>query len=186
MDINVRAGDFVVDLGAGVGDFATLCAIRGAQVISVEAQRGFIPVIQRHLKLNKVENRIIVEWGLIGGSRGFFSDEAKLKQSSHYENQEPPKLELVSLLRKHGWERIDLLKMDIEGSEFALFESGSEWLPFVNAISMETHLDHGEVSDLIGALEKNGFETCHIIRTSAPERSANRIGFLFATRRRTK
>lgn len=49
-------------------------------------------------------------------------------------------LTITSLMEDFKLEKIDLLKIDIEGAEFELFQNGAErWLPFVNMIMIETH-----------------------------------------------
>ena len=63
---------------------------------------------------------------------------------------------IPELLQKHGLDKVDLLKMDIEGSEFALFKS-PEWLNVVLAICMEVHPDYGNVQDIIRTLTQHRF-----------------------------
>jgi FkbM family methyltransferase len=47
-----------------------------------------------------------------------------------------------SLMQRMGLERVDLLKLDIEGAEVELFEADSRsWLHVVDAIAVETHDD---------------------------------------------
>ncbi|MCE7993069.1 MAG: FkbM family methyltransferase [Roseivirga sp.] len=45
-----------------------------------------------------------------------------------------------SLIEKMGWDSVDFLKLDIEGSEMSVFESGYEsWLPKVKVLIVELH-----------------------------------------------
>jgi FkbM family methyltransferase len=46
---------------------------------------------------------------------------------------------LNSIMREHGLEHIDLLKVDIEGSERQVFEDSRLWIGKVNAIAIECH-----------------------------------------------
>ena len=46
-----------------------------------------------------------------------------------------------SLMRNAGWSSLDLLKVDIEGSEKAVFDSASPWIARTNAIMAELHED---------------------------------------------
>lgn len=43
------------------------------------------------------------------------------------------------IMQEHGLDRIDLLKMDIEGSELEVFSHADPWIGSVNAISAELH-----------------------------------------------
>jgi FkbM family methyltransferase len=153
----VNAGDCVVDLGSQCGTFTALAAARGARVVAVEAQSGFIPVIESNLRANHCLDRVAVEWGLVGANTGLFSDPARRKAASHYQ-REAPVLALPEIIKKYGLRQIDLLKVDIEGSEFDLFRGDLSWLSIVKRIAMEVHLDCGEAGELASALEKAGFE----------------------------
>jgi Methyltransferase FkbM domain len=43
------------------------------------------------------------------------------------------------IMREHGLDRIDLLKVDIEGSEMEVFSHADAWIGSVDAISVELH-----------------------------------------------
>jgi hypothetical protein len=131
--------------------------------------------------MNGVKEKVALEWGLIGSKTGIFSDDVNVKQASHYLRQ-PPELDIVSLFRKHHMDQVDFLKMDIEGSEFALFEDHEAWLPRVKAMSMEIHLDYGSVDGVLQLLRNNGFEVYYQNRASGRPQAMDRIGFLFARR----
>jgi FkbM family methyltransferase len=46
---------------------------------------------------------------------------------------------LTDVMRDHGLEKIDLLKLDIEGCEKELFENSGPWIENVQAICLELH-----------------------------------------------
>ena len=46
---------------------------------------------------------------------------------------------MQGLLEEHGLEKVDLLKVDIEGSERAVFERSAGWIDAVNVIVIELH-----------------------------------------------
>jgi FkbM family methyltransferase len=46
---------------------------------------------------------------------------------------------ISDLIERHSLDRIDLLKMDIEGSEIEVFSDCAAWLPKVEALLVETH-----------------------------------------------
>jgi hypothetical protein len=66
-------------------------------------------------------------------------------------------LTIPDLLQKHNLETVDLVKMDIEGSEFELFRSPG-WLTRVTALCMEVHPQYGDPREIIEALENHDFE----------------------------
>src|SRR5487761_1479777 len=63
-----RAG-WVVDLGANHGLFSVWAAMAGAQVVAVEAQQGFAPIIGGLAAHNGVAARVRVETAIAGGVR---------------------------------------------------------------------------------------------------------------------
>ena len=46
---------------------------------------------------------------------------------------------MSTVIRKLGIDKIDILKIDIEGAEYELFESAQDWLGHVNTILVEVH-----------------------------------------------
>lgn len=70
--------DVVVDLGAHAGLFTVLAATLAERVIAVEAQSGLLDVISRNLEENDCTGAAVVEFGLVGGRTGVFSDASRL------------------------------------------------------------------------------------------------------------
>lgn len=133
----------VIDLGANRGGFSALMAPRADFVLSVEAKAEFIPVIHHNMALNGFANYVI-ECGFVGSG-------GSLNETGF------PKLKIDELLNRHHLTSVDLIKLDIEGSEFDIFSSPS-WLRHVNAISMEIHPDHGDPNLVLDALRHHGFK----------------------------
>jgi FkbM family methyltransferase len=154
----LRSGDTVVDLGANHGVFTTLAACIAKKVIAIEAQSGFFDGIRQNIALNHCAADVTLEFGLVGARSGMFADETVLTTASHYGGQ-PPTLAMADVFRTHGLERVDFLKMDIEGSEFALLREHSEWLAKVSKIVMEVHPEFGAAADLVESLARAGFRT---------------------------
>ena len=50
-----------------------------------------------------------------------------------------PALSMATLLAEHGIDRVDYLKMDIEGAEAAVLATGTSWIDRVAAINLECH-----------------------------------------------
>ncbi len=73
-------------------------------------------------------------------------------------------ISIPDIMREQGIDTIDVLKLDIEGSEKELFESGYEnWLPFVKVIIIELHdrMREGASKSFFSALTKYSFSLSH-------------------------
>jgi len=133
----------VLDLGTNAGVFAALMTPMAEFILGVEVNPELIPVAEHNLRLNGFE-AFALECGFIGRG-GMFDDGVR-----RY-------LTMDDLIRKYPLERIDLLKADIEGSEYALFEDAG-WLERVRAISMEVHPYPGQDA-LLETIRNHGFQT---------------------------
>ena len=133
----------VVDIGANRGVFSTLMATVASHVLCVEGQPHFGPVIERNMAVNHFRN-YAVDCAVMGTGGILPGDSFR-------------PLTMEQLFERHGLERVDLVKMDIEGSEFSLFKTGG-WLERVAAISMEVHRAHGDPGLVIETLRSRGFE----------------------------
>lgn len=71
-----------------------------------------------------------------------------------------PAVSIETIMKQAGWETIDILKIDIEGSEKEVFETNYDyWLPRTKAIIIELH-DHmkqGTSKSLFAAISKYDF-----------------------------
>jgi FkbM family methyltransferase len=137
----------VIDGGANVGCFSVLMANRypAARILAVEPAASNFALLRRntaaypnihavHCGLWNRDTRLAVvdvglgEWGL---------------QVTEAAAEEPRAIQSISiggLMAQHGLSKIDLLKLDVEGAEEAIFESGYEcWLPRTKVIVIELH-----------------------------------------------
>jgi len=125
-----------------------------------------VELLQKNLDLNKVKAKVFpaaiaVEDGHIQmdlapldyGHKvaGISSGKALKGQTLGVEAVSMP-----TLLKKLGWERIGLLKVDIEGYETILLKERCEWLTCVDAMCIECHEGYDE-SDLCVLAERWGF-----------------------------
>jgi FkbM family methyltransferase len=157
---------WVVDLGANRGLFSVWAALTGAQVIAVEAQSGFLPLIQELARHNRVAERVHVEIALASGVSasgakvGIVADDRQWSITSHGAPTRPADVSIPQLMVKHRIDRIGLLKFDIEGGEFAVLAGDDDlsWLQEVDQIVLEIHRDFGDAPTLIDRLRHNGFD----------------------------
>lgn len=157
----------VLDLGANRGMFSTMMASRAEKVISVEVLPEFGDVIEHNMKLNGFRNYAI-ECAFVG-------------EGGKYSGAGGRTITLPELLDKYSLQSVDMIKLDIEGSEFALFESPS-WLERVRYISMEVHPEYGDVVTILRALNRYGLRYKVVDHMFRPVCDANKAEFVYAYR----
>lgn len=138
---------WVVDCGANVGYSSIYFLNRFPQcrVLAVEPEPGNVALLRKNLE--PYGNRVdIVPAGVWSARTKLVivpREEAWATQVRAAQSDEKGDLEAVdmtTLLHRTGAERIDLLKMDIEGSEAEVFSGDVHaWLPRVRTICMEIH-----------------------------------------------
>jgi len=144
---SIRPGDTVLDLGANAGLFTILAARLGARVVAVEANPACLELLASNIRRNGAEGAVVVEHALVGGGSGLFEDGTLA-----------PGVTVDELVHRHGLERIDFLKVDIEGSEYDLVASAGPWLDRVRMLAMEVHPEHGNPVELARVLTQAGFQ----------------------------
>lgn len=124
----LNPGDFFVDVGANAGIYSLTAAAAVGQtgrVLSIEPN----PVVLERLVFNALqngfENIIVTEQSGVSDQAGQFDlvlDESNLGGSSLVAARSEKSisvscLTLLEIVKKHGFPRIDAMKMDIEGAE---------------------------------------------------------------------
>lgn len=134
-------GATVLDCGAHIGIFSTMCAHEGAaRIVAVEPQPENLELLRINTaRWPQIEIRGVAigssdfGWtGIAGESGGAHCD------ATHPEAVTVQQVTLASLLDELG--RVDLLKLDMEGGEIgALLSTDHDHLARVQRIVMETH-----------------------------------------------
>jgi FkbM family methyltransferase len=136
----------VVDLGANVGYASArfLSAFPSATVIAVEPDPGNAGLCRANLAPYGSRARVVeaAVWHSVGSlvlSRGTFRDgrewSTEVRPARQGEMGDVIAYDIDSLIP----EPIDLLKIDIEGSEAALFSRNTRWLTRVRNLCIEIH-----------------------------------------------
>jgi len=170
-----RSG-WVVDLGANHGLFSVWAAKAGAQVVAVEAQQGFAPIIRGLAAHNGVESRVHVEIAVAGGATtpgattGMLADDRAWAAASHSAGRRPASVSLPDIMSDYEIDRIGLLKADIEGGEFDVFGPAEDlrWLHRVDQLVLEVHPDWGDPADLLDRLRRFGYDIAARDNAGAP------------------
>jgi len=133
-------GQVVLDIGAHIGDSTVAFAARGARVHAFEP----VPVLQDFLRRNVQENgfdssvavhpvglsnsdKMLEMWVNLTGSAGTTASETGRvdRERSGFVYQRLRLVDAVSYLRSQGILHADVLKVDCEGCEYALFSEPS-------------------------------------------------------------
>ena len=156
----------ILDLGGNIG-LATVyfqAAFPAAQLACVEPVGENLRVLKRNFELNGVTARVFeAAAGPEDGTTQFrnrpsdptfgSAEFSGAVPSSNDEIITVPMISVQSILDALGWDRIDLLKIDIEGGERELLKGEPAWLKKVGAVIGEGHTGWGEPYT-IGSLEE--------------------------------
>jgi len=203
----IGPNDTVVDVGANTGLFTLWAATQARRVIAIEPTAA-IHCLQKSLALNQIQNVSVVQSAV--SDRGATIDllvypgfnaitHAVHFQSARWgrrlvrfllprEQEEPvritaPAQTLAEILRTQNVARVDFLKVDCEGGEYALFESVSdETLRRIQRIALEFHELHPshDYRRLTSRLEQAGYQV-EVERTLF-DRCVAQTGMIWAKR----
>jgi FkbM family methyltransferase len=138
---------FIIDAGANVGFSAVFFANKfpNAKIIAIEPDtENFNWLLKNTFSYDSivpVNGAVwyqdifmeIVDEGW--GTRGYMVNETKSKKDGSIKG-----FSISSIMKEYGKNSIDILKMDIEGSEKEVFESNFEyWLPKTKCLIIELH-----------------------------------------------
>jgi len=143
---------FIMDLGANIGlsSLWLLTQFPQATILAVEPDPGNYLLCCKNLERYEQRARVVrgAAWSkstLLAVVRGAYRD------GREWTTQVTEAKSTESGLQVEGWDigslldlskarAVDILKVDIEGSELEVFASGSEsWLPYVHNICIELH-----------------------------------------------
>ena len=162
----------VIDCGANVGYSSAffLSQFPSCHVVAVEPDTGNFAMLQRNL-LAYGERVTLVRAGIWSHSaplvlsKGGYRDgrewSIQVRPCEPNEEADLQGVSIESLLASSGFDRISLLKIDIEGAEAVLFRDNVDWLDQVDAIAIELHDDSqfGKATDVFySAMRGRGFE----------------------------
>jgi FkbM family methyltransferase len=135
----------VVDVGANIGQFTFFCRhyLQAQRVVSVEPIKECLGLLQANAEAPSDCYNCLVSNA--DGVKEFFRCSRSTQLSSSIRDGEESYAQgefiasqrLADLVRRAGLERIDLLKVDTEGSEYDVLRSGEEVLEQVGMILVE-------------------------------------------------
>ncbi len=146
----VRDGGVVIDIGAGLGDFAIAAARRHpqARVLAFEPFPASADLCRRNVRLNRTANVHVIE-AAVGQGNGAIGLDISSPESVQYSTasgaarQSTLQVKIQSLAEvfaEYAITRCDLLKLDCEGAEFEiLLTLDRAILNQIDSISLEYH-----------------------------------------------
>lgn len=186
-----QAGSAIIDIGAHIGTFELYVRALNAEVpvFAYEPLVSNYEVLKENLHKNHLKN-IFSSQQAVAGAVGEVL--LHLSNNNHNNSLEAPYSEateqtqkvqattLDRILQKHRLEKCDLLKIDCEGAEYAIFENtAAETFAKIGAIFMEYHEHFGRShKELITLLQQHGFR----VKAHHPSKYSKELGTLFLTK----
>lgn len=179
----------VVDIGAGLGDFAVSVAYEhpNCRVYAYEPFPESYRLLAENIKLNSISNVVAapIAVGAQSGEMTLFATGAAVQHTTTNASRQADAISVQGLclddvLRANVIEACDFLKMDCEGGEFDILLSASEaTLQKMKNICLEYHdgITRFSHTDLVDYLQKRGFQVRTVLN---PVHS--HLGFLYAFR----
>lgn len=178
----------IIDIGAGLGDFTAYAAQRSpnGRVLAYEPFPGSFALLQQNVSLNQLCNvkatpcAIAEQPGSLALNIGLGEAVQHSTTQAGVNTIEVQAITLQQVFDEHGLDRCDLLKMDIEGGEYAILRGvDASLLERVQRIALEYHdnTSAGEHAELVQLLRERGY---HV--QVRPNPVHDYLGYLYATR----
>lgn len=160
-DLPARLG-CVIDLGANRGIFSLQAAAVAERVVAVEPMQAYSEPLAHNLELNALDNVVVVN-AMVGGN-------ALLGQEGF------AVMALREVMAMANGLPLDLVKIDIEGSEFGL---DLDCLRSAKRLALEVHPQWGSPVELVNRIQSLGFE-CRTFDESLAPVAAGKADFVLA------
>jgi FkbM family methyltransferase len=156
----------ILDCGANIG-FSSLSYKRqspNARIIAFEPDPEFVPLLRRNLERNSAGDVEVVD-AAVWVENGISQWYCEGIDGSHLSTETGETVKTTTVrtvdLGDYLNEPVDLIKMDIEGTEYDVINHVGEKLKFVKAMSIECHLDQKKIvpfGKMLGILSAAGFQ----------------------------
>ena len=171
-DFNLEGCENVIDAGASVGLFTQYMLNKGAkQVASVECDdRSIVALFSNFISNPKVKIIGVALSDIDGEKELYWKEDNPLVNSldingSEFSTQDNPNSKTVktttleTLISNLNWDQIDLLKIDIEGSEWDVINTTpDDTFQSIDKILLEYHWPKGRLQSVISRFQSLGFK----------------------------
>ena len=148
---NIRMGDTVLDIGAGIGEFSIIASrLAGADgtVVAIEPSPDDFRTLLSNLKENGCKNMIPINIGVSDSAR-IVEIEFKGKKFNSKVDSLAPIMESLKVDKK----RLKFMKMDVEGAETSIIPTSIEIVKSLDYLAIEMHGgSHGKIVPLLDSL----------------------------------
>lgn len=181
----LQDGWTIIDIGGGLGDFTVYAAKKcpNSTLYAYEPFPESYRLLEKNLMLNGINNAQIFPYAIGAESRPLYLDTGTGVPVMHSTTDQTSAnaVEVNGItLGEVLLDKVDFLKMDCEGAEYAiLFNASSATLQKIKHLCMEYHegVTAYTHQDLVKFLEQQGFEV-----KITPNPAHQEIGFLYASR----
>lgn len=172
---SLPANPVIIDVGANVGYFSLYALMRHAKakVISFEPMPMNFALLKKYAEensrfdftpVNKAVSDVKGHISLQYDANDSFTTSASIFDTAQgSDHLDVETTTLADIIAEYSLDRIDLLKLDCEGSEYpVLYSAGDDIWNKIGALSIETHKGSGPKEnrdDLVTYLAKKGFTT---------------------------
>ncbi len=185
-----NAKDPVVDVGAHAGFFSIYARSLNPKIkiFAIEPEPRNIEAFNNHILINKISGVELIEAALAGESGVRRLEVAEDSHNHKLADGFPEGAQSVivkaasfaDFCEQNRIKRISLMKLDIEGGEYEVFEAMSEAdLAIVNYIVLEYHMGREKSKEIEGKLRIHGFAV-----QVFPSKFDKTMGFIFAHNKR--
>ena len=160
----------ILDCGSNVGYVSLFFNLysKGGQFFCVEPDRGNCKQIAKNLKINKIENFKIYQKALWSSKTSLYLNTAfrdGLDWSFNITKDETgtmvESISIQDIIQENSIKCIDILKIDIEGSEKEIFEregANFEWLNITKVVVIEIHDELANRNIILSVFDRFGFD----------------------------
>jgi FkbM family methyltransferase len=148
-------GEIVIDIGAAIGNYTIPALLNGALVIAVDPDRKATAKLARVARFNGMSKFSICTAALWDDNVGYPQEMRDALEDSDFSYLIPPAsakwLTLDQMVAKYRLDRLDWVKMDVEGAELGVLRGGVDTLTrFHPRLIIE---DHTEVYPFVAAMD---------------------------------
>ena len=137
----------IIDAGANTGIASVFFKTKypGVKIAAVEIESSNADMIRKNLKCGP---GFFIYQKALYNKKAFFKVEDPFNATNSFvirevaqgEGYDIGSITIDEIMQEQNWDNVDILKIDIEGAEKILFESGYQsWLPKIKVVMIETH-----------------------------------------------